>query len=137
MKIILSRKGFDSANGGQTSPILPDGTLLSLPIPSNDNIPFSEIQWKGTSFCDIIRQLNRNTYINSDSHCHLDPDLRKGVRPRKPGWMPAFGQKGSPLTELFNNYIGVGDIFLFYGLFKYTAYNQGHISFFGEQKTCT
>ncbi len=28
MKIILSRKGFDSANGGQASPILPDGTML-------------------------------------------------------------------------------------------------------------
>ena len=26
MKIILSRKGFDSANGGQASPILTDGT---------------------------------------------------------------------------------------------------------------
>jgi len=33
MKIILSRKGFDSSYGGCPSPILPDGTLLSLPIP--------------------------------------------------------------------------------------------------------
>ena len=31
MKIILSRKGFDSANGGGPSPIFPDGRLLSLP----------------------------------------------------------------------------------------------------------
>ena len=34
MKVILSRKGFDSSYGGTASPILPDGTLLSLPIPS-------------------------------------------------------------------------------------------------------
>ena len=33
MKVVLSRKGFDSASGGCPSPILPDGTLLSLPIP--------------------------------------------------------------------------------------------------------
>ena len=33
MKFILSRKGFDSSNGGIASPILPDGTMLSLPIP--------------------------------------------------------------------------------------------------------
>ena len=28
MKIILSRKGFDSANGGIVSPIMEDGTVL-------------------------------------------------------------------------------------------------------------
>ena len=124
MKIILSRKGFDSANGGQASPILPDGTMLSLPIPSHDDIPFSEIQWHGTSFRDIIRQLNKNTLITSASRCHLDPDLRKEVRPRRPGWTPAFGQKGSSLTELLNNNVAVGDIFLFYGWFKQTEYHD-------------
>ena len=31
-KIILSRKGFDSSNGGIASPYFEDGTLLSLPI---------------------------------------------------------------------------------------------------------
>ncbi len=33
-KLILSRKGFDSASGGCPSPIFPDGTMFSLPIPS-------------------------------------------------------------------------------------------------------
>ena len=36
MKVILSRKGFDSANGGILSPIFEDGTMLSFPIPSKD-----------------------------------------------------------------------------------------------------
>ena len=72
IKIILNKKRFDCTNLEQASPILPDGTLLSLPIPSHDSIPFSEIRWKGTSFFGIIRQLNKNTLINSDSHCHLD-----------------------------------------------------------------
>jgi hypothetical protein len=34
MKLILSRKGFDSTYGGYPSPILPNGALLSLPIPN-------------------------------------------------------------------------------------------------------
>ena len=34
MKVILSRKGFDSSYGGIPSPILPDGRLVSFPIPS-------------------------------------------------------------------------------------------------------
>ena len=38
MKIILSRKGFDAEYGGQPSPILPDGTLLSMPIPYPDEV---------------------------------------------------------------------------------------------------
>jgi hypothetical protein len=36
-KVILSRKGFDSSCGGYPSPILPDGTMISLPIPAGDN----------------------------------------------------------------------------------------------------
>ncbi len=33
MRIILSRKGFDSGSGGVPNPILPDGRLVPLPIP--------------------------------------------------------------------------------------------------------
>lgn len=35
MKIVLSRKGFDSAVGQVASPILPDGKLCWLPIPES------------------------------------------------------------------------------------------------------
>ena len=36
MRLVLSRKGFDSsqASGGCASPILQDGQMLSLPIPT-------------------------------------------------------------------------------------------------------
>ncbi len=40
MKIIISRKGFDSGSGGYPSPILPSGELCSLPIPE----PMPDIQ---------------------------------------------------------------------------------------------
>jgi hypothetical protein len=47
MKVILSRKGFDSASGGMPSPILPDGTLISLPIPCDrpgSGVPYASIR---------------------------------------------------------------------------------------------
>ena len=39
MKFILSRKGYDSQYGGEPSPVLADGTMLSLPIPDAEIIP--------------------------------------------------------------------------------------------------
>ena len=55
MRIILSRKGFDSQYGKQASPILPDGTMLSLTIPSdNDYFTYSDIMWKGKNYLEII-----------------------------------------------------------------------------------
>ena len=44
MKVILSRKGFDSVNGGIVSPILEDGTMISFPIPSTDANTYSELE---------------------------------------------------------------------------------------------
>ena len=38
MKVILSRKGFDSSSGRMCNPILPDGILLSLPIPGESKM---------------------------------------------------------------------------------------------------
>lgn len=36
MKLVLSRKGFDSGYVGFPSPILPDGRLISIQIPNDD-----------------------------------------------------------------------------------------------------
>jgi hypothetical protein len=43
MKIILSRKGFDSTSGGVPSPIFEDGTMISLPIPYKTGVPYGDI----------------------------------------------------------------------------------------------
>ena len=43
MKVILSRKGFDSSYGGYPSPILPDGRMVSLPIPLDDDIRYFDL----------------------------------------------------------------------------------------------
>ena len=37
MKVILSRKGFDSSAGGYASFIYPNGKMQSLPIPSTND----------------------------------------------------------------------------------------------------
>jgi len=45
MKIVLSRKGFDSKYGGYPSPILPDRNMISLPIPDyRDSIKYSNLK---------------------------------------------------------------------------------------------
>ncbi len=116
MKVILSRKGFDKANGGCASPILPNGTMLSLPIPSNDDVKFSDLQYGGKSYYDIIKSINPNF---SAEYCHLDPDIREGIRKNAVSdWKPAFGQIGAAQGELKNAGVDVGDIFLFFGWFR-------------------
>lgn len=117
MKIILSRKGFDSSNGGCASPIMPDGTLLSMPIPSNDTDSYSDLQWNGSTYSEILSQLRPNkTYSN----CHIDPDIRTNnhVKPLK-NWAPAFGQIGAAQGLLANAGVEPGDIFLFFGWFRH------------------
>ena len=131
MKIILSRKGFDSGYGGMPSPILPDGTMLSMPIPSNgDRVLYNDLHYERFSYRDIISQLKPNSNIIS-SECHLDPDIRRDVIARKEGWRPAFGQVGAAQSHLSNQGVDVGDIFLFFGWFRHTAIKNGKLSFVG------
>lgn len=131
MKIILSRKGFDSGYGRQPSPILPDGTLLSLPIPlENDLKTFSDLNYAGKSYYDIIKELKPATkYIESQS-CHLDPDIRENaVLNRNQQWKPIFGQSDAAQSHLRNQEVKIGDVFLFFGWFKQTELVQGKLRY--------
>ena len=133
MKIVLSRKGFDSSksngvsNGNQPNPILPDGTLLSLPIPDKQgNNAFSSLHWKDLNYYDdIIHSLKPKTTIKAEDTCHLDPDLRKEVKDRLPNWKPAFGQSKSSQGLLMNAKVDIGDVFLFFGWFRQTELCDG------------
>lgn len=60
MKVILSRKGFDSVNGGIVSPILEDGTMISFPIPSTDANTYSELEYNGIPYPQLLHDLNYN-----------------------------------------------------------------------------
>lgn len=122
MKIILSRKGFDSASGGCPNPILPDGTLLSLPIPSENTLKYSDLRYGNLTYTEILAGLRKNHLYDN---CHLDPDIRADIRITPiDGWKPAFGQTGSSLGLLRNAKISIGDLFLFFGLFHQTEYRE-------------
>lgn len=118
MRLIFSRKGIDSATGGVASPILPDGRLLSLPIPrSGERLRYADVRHHGGSLGPLVEDLTDGRLAREDP-CHLDPDLRPGARPRKEGWRPLFGQAGAAASHLTNQGVEAGDLFLFFGWFR-------------------
>lgn len=121
MKIILSRKGFDSKNGGVPSPILEDGTLVSLPIPSNDGLTYDQISAGNCNLGKLVNDLTNGTIKETDQ-AHLDPDLNIASRSREAGWRPLFGQANAALTHLAE--VGKGDLFLFFGWFREAKRNK-------------
>jgi hypothetical protein len=136
MKIILSRKGFDSQYGKIKSPIMPDGTLLSLPIPQkNDKITYDQLIYnEKKSYLEIIKELNPKWKYPDNEPAHLDPDLRKNVIKRNYSWKAIFGQSGAAQGHLKNQNIDVGDIFLFFGSFARTIEKNGKLSFIKDDK---
>jgi hypothetical protein len=118
MKVIISRKGFDSGYGGCASPIFPDGSMLSLPIPtSRSRVQYQQLTVRGRNVGQVVEELTGGK-LEKGSTTHLDPDLDCDALPRHPGWRPAFGQTGSQLTHLRNRGVSAGDLFLFFGWFR-------------------
>ena len=125
MKLILSRKGFDSSAGGIASPILPDGRMISLPIPSKgDHFTFADINVPDTNIGALLTGLSRGQHA-IHGQVHLDPDLDRSAGNRLPGWRPALGQTGAAQTHLFGQNVGLGDVFLFFGWFREVEEHQG------------
>jgi hypothetical protein len=117
MKLILSRKGFDSSAGGKPSPIFPDGTMISLPIPDKASpIAYQDIAGnQHASVGELVKDLARRPPAH---RAHLDPDLSAHALPRMRGWRPIFGQEGAAEKHLENQGVGAGDIFVFFGRFR-------------------
>jgi hypothetical protein len=117
MRLILSRKGFDSGIGRCPSPIMPDSTMVSLPIPdATGNITYREMNPRGLDVGKLVEDLSRTT--SADEPAHLDPDLDGTARARSPYWRPAFGQSRAAAKHLRNQGVGTGDLFLFFGWFR-------------------
>jgi len=119
MKIILSRKGFDSSSGGMPSPILPDGKIVSLPIPCEKSpSQLKSLNWQGKRLSKIVNELSRGR-VNSKQYLHLDPDIDYSILKNRPDhWRGAFGQMGAAQKHLANEGVSPGDLFLFFGWFK-------------------
>ena len=118
MRLILSRKGFDSAAGGCSNPILPNGKLIPLPIPdAKSPIPYRAIQQQSPALGTLVTQLTAGK-ITSRHGAHLDPDLSAGDYPREEHWQPLLGQSGAAFGHLHKQGVCTGDIFLFFGVFQ-------------------
>lgn len=137
MKVILSRKGFDSENGGYPSPILPNGQMISLPIPDQtDNIRYLDVKTGELTYYDLMKDLNPRIMsgnkwldIDEDTRCHLDPDIYKQAIGREPNWRPLFGQIDAAQGHLRNQKVSKDDLFLFFGWFRRTKYDDGKLVF--------
>jgi hypothetical protein len=142
---VLSRKGFDSATGGGPSPILEDGSMVSMPIPDRGS---------GISFKDVLCECSNGKTVASllpmikgcrcqpDDEVHLDPDLRReAIATRDQRWRPIFGQCGAAQSHLDKQEVGLReedyDLFLFYGYFRAVGsafqssrqFREGHVIF--------
>jgi Nucleotide modification associated domain 3 len=118
MRIILSRKGFDSAAGGAPSPIV-NGEPISLPIPTTKR---SETTYELAGLGDIVAQTTKGR-IQPENLCHEDPMFHDG--------RCAFGQTGAAQAHLEKQGVGVGDVFLFFGLFAGHDGRDRHHRIFG------
>ena len=124
MRIILSRKGFDSSAGGVASPIF-DGSLVSLPIPGGPGkITYDDLHFKRHSLGKIVEDLT-SYRIKRTHSVHFDPDLRRATCKRGIGWRPLFGQAGAAETHLRRYGVTVGDLFLFFGWFREAELCEG------------
>lgn len=141
MKVILSRKGCDSDFGGIPGIIMPDNRIVYIPIPGDDfeTISYHEVNagiGQG-NLCDVIKQVSKNMKMNgrkleldSETKCHLDPDLNYDMYPRKDGWRGCFGQADAAQTVLRKAGVAQEDLFLFFGWFNRTFYDEnGRLKF--------
>ncbi|CAN5736166.1 hypothetical protein BH10CHL1_BH10CHL1_14130 [soil metagenome] len=128
MKIILSRKGFDSSIGKVPSPILPGGQLRSLSIPESDHDcaapSYAQIKTGQASLGQLVNELSKGK-IPPSTAVHLDPDLDAESKPRRAGWKPLFGQASAAEGHLQKCGVQAGDLFLFYGWFRQTEVENG------------
>lgn len=140
MKIILSRKGFDSATGKVASPVLPSGELCSLPIPSsvasNSPIRYADIMAGDISLGTLVRDLTHGKREVESEEVHLDPDLRYSSLHREAGWKPIFGQDGAAESHLQRQGVAEGDIFLFFGWFRQTELVDRRYRYVKDAQDC-
>lgn len=119
MRIIFSRKGFDSAAGGGPSPVIA-GRPVSLPIPAG---AASRTTYGALGLGEHAARASKGRLGEGDL-CHHDPMfLADGTC--------AFGQCGAAQTHLERQGVEAGDVFLFFGLFRDQAGGEPHHRIFG------
>ena len=87
MKIVFSRKGFDSGAGGVPSPVI-GGRPTSIPIPAHDR---SEATYGDLGLGEIVERITGGRFA-ATSLCHDDPMFER--------CRCAFGQTGAAQGHL-------------------------------------
>ena len=129
VKLVLSRKAFDSGAGKVANPILDDGSMIPMPIPDKQSpIRYQDITVAGHNLGTVAAALTRGR-TRADHFAHLDPDLIESAHPREPGWRPIFGQVGSAQSVLAREGVDRGDLFLFFGWFRRVTDAGGQLRF--------
>jgi len=125
MRIILSRKGWDSTAGGRPNLIFDDtGEMIMLPIPES----------RGAFTCAGLR-LSRDEKFNDRLHaalsaynplvsdngckCHPDPNIVNLFG--RDNFRGSIGQVDQSQSHLHNQGIKKGDVFVFFGLFRHAS----------------
>lgn len=121
MRIIFSRKGFDSGFGKRPSPIV-EGRPISLPIPTSRR---SATRYADIGLGSLVETVTKGNLQGSDL-CHHDPYFAEGFC--------ALGQCSSAQGHLANNGVGPGDVFLFFGLFADLPGGKPHHRIFGYMR---
>ena len=144
MKIILSRKGFDSTYSGFPSSVFEDGNMISLPIPTTDkqevSITYDALSHLGVNLGSLFIDLEKEPKIYNQvaEYVHLDPDLYEDTiqsnnkfEPCLNGWRGLFGTNKAAAGMLCKKETGVnpGDIFLFFGWFNNDVDKKGKFAF--------
>jgi hypothetical protein len=106
MRIIFSRKGFDSSSGGGASPII-KGKPVSLPIPAKH---VSQTTYNDLGLGELVNLSSRGQ-VKGSHFCHYDPMFTDQGQ-------CFFGQCGAAQTHLERQGVCEGDVFLFFGLFR-------------------
>lgn len=103
--------------------------MVALPIPdSQSRIAYGELEFGGVNLGRLAADLTGDRGYLSGA-AHLDPDLDEGSLERLVGWRPVLGQTGAAQSHLVNQGVGVGDLFLFFGLFRPVEFHDGRWRF--------
>ena len=152
-KIIFSRKGYDSSNGGDYSRYDSDGKFIVLPIPVREEeagignkLRFDQIQLKpgyllkhdASNVKQLINQLvgtmiskTKTKKAERSDYAHFDPMLGPccwldGESKTNIG---AFGQRGTSQSHLINKCVNKNSLFLFFSRFKPLQNGKGNLDF--------
>lgn len=95
-----------------------DGQPWSLPIPAGRYSGGRAYRELAGERAALAAWASRGR-VAAETLCHLDPDIDAAALAERPAeWRGAFGQVGAAQGHLRNQGVGVGDLFLFFGLFR-------------------